>query len=293
MHEWFALLRGALAALPGPDGIEEWLSDSGLQRSELYTVVIAYLSQPTFTFETLAEWRPYAAPGLLNTQLDAVLDKGFVQAEEPQAYRLTEEGLELIRTWTQRVRAHLAGLTPLPDRDLRRLSTLLSRIVQSIIDSPPPPSKDRLLGSRRIAPAAGAAPVVHIDQYLTDLVHFRDDAHVSAWRPYDFDGPSIEVLTLLWRGEAEDVDGLSASLSERRGFARDHYAGVVKGLQERGLVETSQETLAVTDEGRALREEIEATTDRYYMFAWTALSPVDVQELRSLLQRLTQALSGP
>jgi DNA-binding MarR family transcriptional regulator len=290
MHEWFALLHDALSALPGPEGIEEWLSGSGLQRSELHTLVIAYLSQPSFTFDTLADWRPYAAPGLLNTQLDAVLDKDFVQAEEPQAYRLTEKGLELIRIWSERVRAHLAGLTPLSARDLRRLSALLSHIVQAVFDAPSPPSKDRLLGSRRIAPAAGAAPMVHIDQYLTDLVHFRDDAHVSAWRQHGFDGPSIEVLTLLWRGEAENVDGISAALSEQRGFAHDHYVGVVKGLQERGLLEASQETLAVTDEGRALREEIEATTDRYYMFAWTALSPVDVQELRNLLQRLTQAL---
>jgi DNA-binding MarR family transcriptional regulator len=290
MQEWFALLHTALSALPGPEGIEQWLSDSGLQRSELHTLVIACLSQPSFTFDTLADWRPYAAPGLLNTQLDAVLDKGFVQAEEPQAYRLTEKGLELIRIWSERVRAHLAGLTPLPARDLRRLSALLSRIVQAVLDAPSPPSKDRLLGSRHIAPVAGAAPMVHIDQYLTDLVHFRDDAHVSAWRQHGFDGPSIEVLTLLWRGEAEDVDGLSAALSEQRGFVRDHYAGVVKGLQERGLVETSQEMLAVTAEGRTLREELEAATDRYYIFAWTALSPVDVQELRNLLQRLTQAL---
>jgi hypothetical protein len=290
MHEWFALLHAALSALPSPEGIEQWLSDSGLQRSELFTLVIAYLSQPSFTFDTLAGWRPYAAPGLLNAQLDAALDKGFVQAEEPQAYRLTERGLELIKAWSERVRAHLAGLTPLPARDLRRLSALLSRIVQAVLDAPSPPSKDRLLGSRRMAPAAGAAPMVHIDQYLTDLVHFRDDAHVSAWRQHGLDGPSVEVLTLLWRGEAQDIDGISAALSERRGFARDHYAGVAKGLQERGLVEATQETLAVSAEGRALREEIEAATDRYYMFAWTALSPVDVQELRTLLQRLTEAL---
>ena len=57
-------------------------------------------------------------------------------------------------------------------------------------------------------------------------------------------------------------------------------------------MDASQSTLAVTPEGRALREEIEATTDRYYVLLWTALSPVDMLELRHLLQRLVQAVSG-
>lgn len=292
MEEWFTLVQTALSALPAPEGIEQWLGDSGLQRTELGTLVIAYLCQPSLTFDTLADWTPYAAPGLLKTRLGVLLEKGFLQAEEAQEYHLTDRGSELIQNWIKKVRTHLAGLAPLPDRDLCRLSALLSRMVQSALDSPPPPSKDHLLSSRRIAPAASDAPMVHIDQYLTDLVYFRDDAHVSAWREHNLEGPSIEVLTLLWRGEAEDVDGLSATLFERRGYTRDDYEDVVRGLQERGLVDASQSTLAVTPEGRALRQEIEATTERYYMLPWTVVSPVDVQELRNLLQRLVQALSG-
>jgi DNA-binding MarR family transcriptional regulator len=291
MGEWSTLLQSALSVLPAPDGIEQWLSDSGLQRTELHTLVIAYLCHPSLTLTTLADWIPYAAPELLRTRLGALLDKGFMDTEDAREYRLKESGLELIQEWIRRTRACLAKLAPLPARDLRRLSALLSRIVKAALDTPPPPDKDRLLGSRRLAPAGRAAPMVHIDQYLTDLVYFRDDAHVSAWRQYEFDGPSVELLTLLWRGEAETVDGLSAALSERRGYRRDYYADVVNGLQERGLVDASQPKLAVTAEGRATREAIEAATDRCYMFPWTVLSPVEVQELRSQLQRLVQVLS--
>jgi len=85
------------------------------------------------------------------------------------------------------------------------------------------------------------------------------------------------------------VDGLSAALSKQRSYTRDGYARVVKDLLERGLVDVSESALAVTPEGRALREEIEAATEHYYMFPWTVLSPVDVQELRDLLKRFTQA----
>jgi len=292
MEEWPTLLQTAFSALYRPESIEAWLSDSGLQRAELSTLVCAYLCPPPLTFDMLADWMPYNAPELLRTRLGVLLNKGFIQAVNGQEYRLTDKGLELVQSWTERERVRLAGLTPLPPRDLHRLSTLLSRIVQAALAAPPPPGKDRLLSSRRIAPSANAAPMVQIDQYLTDLVYFRDDAHVSAWRRHNFDGPAIEVLTLLWRGEATDVDGLSAALTEQRGYTRDDYAPIVERLQERGLVDASQPTLAVTPQGSALRKEIEATTDRYHMFPWTVLSPVDVQELRSLLLRFAQALSG-
>jgi hypothetical protein len=132
--------------------------------------------------------------------------------------------------------------------------------------------------------------MVQIDQSLTDLFWFRDDAHVAAWRKAGFNSIFIEVLTLLWRGEAHDVDGLSAALSERRGYARDDYASCVRTLAKRGLVDASRPALTVTATGRAVRDDIEAMTDRYYMFPWATLLPVEVKQLRDLLRRFTSAL---
>lgn len=200
MEKWFILLRTALSALSRPADIEEWLSDYGLHRAEFGTLVVAFLCQPPLTFDMLADWTPYTAPGLLRTRLGILQDRGFVQAVNAQECRLTDKGLELIQSWIEKARAHLAGLAPLAARDLRRLSALLARLVKAASAALPPPDKDRLLSSRRIAPAATVVPMVHIDQYLTDMVHFRDDAHVSAWRERGFNGPSIEALTLLWRG---------------------------------------------------------------------------------------------
>ncbi len=204
---------------------------------------------------------------------------------------MTDQAADLIRRWVERERENLASLTPLPQHDLERLADLLSRVVQAALAAPPAPDKERLLGSRRLAPPSGATPAVLIDQYLTDLYWFRDDAHVAAWRKASFNSMSIEVLTLLWRGEAHDVDGLSAALSERRGYTRDDYVGCVQVLAECGLVDASQPVLAVTAAGRALREQIEATTDEYYMFPWTVLLPAELKQLRDLLQRFTASLA--
>jgi DNA-binding MarR family transcriptional regulator len=256
----------------------------------LTSLVVAHLCPSPFDFSTFAGCFPYGAPSLLRQRLGALEDKGLIQAPGADQFAVTEQGLAFLRKWIDQQRAHLATLTPLPVGDLRRMSHLLSAVVSAALAAPPPVVKDCLVGSRRIAPAVGEALMVQIDQYLTDLQWFRDDAHVSAWRQHKLEGPEVEVLTLLWRGEAHDLDGLSAALSERRGYSRDRYAAFVDALAGRGWVDASSPKLSLTAEGGALRQEIEEATERYYMFPWTALNPTDLQALRRLLERFAHAL---
>lgn len=293
MGEWSDLVGNALRALPRPPELVQLFSAAALQQPEWSTLVSAHVCEPPFSLDVLADRMPYASPALLQARVDALLSKGLLQEVASQEYILTDKATDLIRSWVMREREHLAGLVSLPRQDLERLVTLLSRVVQAALAALPPPDKERLLGSRRLAPAPDAAPTVQIDQYLTDLFWFRDDAHVAAWRKASFNSISIEVLTLLWRGEARDVDALTAALSERRGYTREDYGSCVQTLAERGLVDASQPALSVTAAGSALREEIEAATDRYYMFPWTVLLPVEVKQLRDLLQRLTATLKQP
>jgi len=293
MSEWSDLVANAAGALPQAPALAQLLSDAALQPPEWGTLVRAHLCEPPFTLDMLANRVPYAAPTLLKTRLGALLSRGLVQEAAPQEYILTDQAADLIRRWTEREREHLASLTPLPPQDLNRLVALLSRVVQAALAAPPPPDKVCLPGSRRLAPAADAAPMVQIDQYLTDLYWFRDDAHIAAWRKASFNSVSIEVLTLLWRGEAHNVDELSTALSARRGHAREDYASCVEVLAECGLLDASQPALSVTEAGRVLRDQIEATTDAYYMFPWTVLLPVEVKQLRDLMQRFAAALKQP
>nr|MBC7245017.1 hypothetical protein [Chloroflexota bacterium] len=293
MEEWFALVQSALSALPRPSDTAEMLHNAGLLPAEWDMLVSSYLCEPPPSVDLLAEWLPYTAPQLCKARLTALLEKGFLQALNEQECLLTDRAVELIETWVERKRAQLAAQAPLPWRDLRQLAHLLSRIVQAALAAPPPPHKIHLLGNQRLAPSADAAPMMHIDQSLTDLLWFRDDAHIAAWREHGFDGPSIEVLTLVWRGEATDLDGLSAMLSEQRGYSRQDYARVVARLQARDFVHVSAAELSVTPAGRAVREEIESTTDRYFMFPWTALLPIEVRQLRDLLQCFVHASSAP
>lgn len=289
MEEWFALVQSALQALPAAPGLE-WMDDAGLDRGQLTSLVVAHLCPSPFDFSAFADWFPYGAPNLLRRRLGVLADKGLIQALGADQFAITEQGLAFLKKWIDQQRAHLAALTPLPVGDLRRIVHLLSTVVSAALAAPPSVVKDCLVGSRRIAPTAGGALMVQIDQYLTDLQCFRDDAHISAWRQHKLEGPEVEVLTLLWRGEAEDLDGLGAALSERRGYSRDQYAAFVRALAGRGWVHAAQTSLSLTEEGAALRGEIEEATERYYMFPWTALNPTDLQALRRLLERFVHAL---
>jgi len=291
MEDWYALVQDAFAALPRLNDQAEWLHHARLQPAEWDVLRTAYLCEPPPSVVSLAEWLPYTSPDLLRTHLGALLEKGLLQALNEQEYFLTDRAVEFIETRVEQERAFLAAQSPLPARDLQRLAHLLARIVQAALAAPPPPEKTCLLGSQRLMPPADAAPMAFIDQYLTDLLYFRDDAHVAAWRRHGFDGPVVEALMLLWRGEVSDVDGLSAALSAQRGYSRQDYARFVARLQARDWVDASGPTLIVTPDGRVLCEEIAATTDRYYMFPWTALLPVEVRQLRDLLQHLTEAFA--
>jgi len=292
MEDLQTLAQNALYALPQPPGIEDWLQTQGLQRVEMGLLFRAHLLEAPFTPDSLRAWAPYASPDLVGSRLQDLLDLGCLQAVEDGGYIVTDKGLGLVQEWAERIRAHLTTLTPLAPRELSRLATLLRRVVQAALVAPPPPHKDRLQAGQKIAPSADAAPMAQIDQYLTDLNMLRDDAHVAAWQEHGFEGPSIEALTLLWRGEAHNADGLSTALAERRGYAGPDYTRVVDGLAERGWLDASAPELTLTPEGLAQREQVETTTNRYFSFIWTVLKPVELQDLADLLQRFTQALKA-
>jgi hypothetical protein len=79
----------------------------------------------------------------------------------------------------------------------------------------------------------------------------RGDGHVAAWISH-VDAVEISVLTELWWGIEPD------SYLWTRGWDGDEAAAARARLVDRGLLDGDH---ALTDDGRALRERIECTTD--------------------------------
>lgn len=77
-------------------------------------------------------------------------------------------------------------------------------------------------------------------------------------------GPDLNVLTQLWRDEADTPAGLAALLGAG---TEAHVDASLTALRRAGLVE-ALEPLRPTARGRADRDAIEADTDRSFFAPW-------------------------
>ena len=237
----------------------------------------------------LAAWSPYTAPALNESRLAASARLGFLRDAGDGNYFLTNAGRTAAERITSAAYAYMAMLQPVPAADLSRLGALLRRLVDACLTAPQPPGKWHLQLSRRTDPG-GAAPIVAcIDQYLTDLNAYRNDASLSVWQPFGCTGATWEAFTYLWRGKARTLDELCDRLAFR-GHAREDYADALEALSARGWIASEGDGYRLTDAGRAEREDAERTTDTYFFAPWACLNEGDLEELRSLLVGLRDGL---
>ena len=131
--------------------------------------------------------------------------------------------------------------------------------------------------------------MVRIDQYLSDLAAFRDDAHLAAWQSHSIEGHIWEAFTYLWRGEVTTLAGLYHKL-ERRGNSQDEYKQALENLIKRGWVKEEAGEYRVTPPGQDVRQAVEEATDRYFYGAWSCFSQGEKEELQTLLNLLRDGL---
>lgn len=241
--------------------------------------------------ERLAVRGPYTALALNAERLAESARLGLLTPAGPGEYYLTEAGLTAARRIFEAAYESMAPLHPLSASDLQRLAGLLLRIVEATQMAPEPPGKWSFRLSRRIDPGQAAPPLVWIDQYLSDLNAYRDDSHLAVWRPYNISGAGWEAFTYLWRGAARTLADVCEQLAFR-GHAQETYAAALGDLVARGWLAADGGGYQLTDQGRMLRQEAEAATDRYFYAPWGCLNAEELTELRRLLAALQNALAG-
>jgi hypothetical protein len=241
------------------------------------------------TADALAALAPYTAPDQREERLGKALQGGFLSEESPGHYRLTVSGREALAAFFDYAQAAIAAVPVLDTADLETVARLLQRIVEATAGLPEPASKNNLAGSRWTDPGPEGAVMARIDQYLTDLQRYRDDAHIAAWQPYGVGGRSWEAFTLLWRDQAHTAGELVENLPYR-GYSADDYGETLQSLARQGWIEAVGDTWRVTRRGRALREEAEEATDAYFYAGWDTLDSTELELLGSLLAQLLAAL---
>jgi hypothetical protein len=239
----------------------------------------------------LAAWSPYTALALDESRLAASAQLGFLRDAGGGNYYLTDAGQTAAKRITSAAYAYMASLQPLPAADLGRLSDLLRRLVDACLAAPEPPDKWHLQLSRRTDPGEAAPIVARIDQYLTDLNAYRNDASLSVWQPLGVSGAAWEAFTCIWRGEAQTLDELCSRLAMRRHACSD-YADALADLVAQGWAVTTDGRYRLNDVGRTVREDAERGIDQCFFAPWACLEAREAVELAALLGGLRDGLSG-
>ncbi|GIE85670.1 SCO6745 family protein [Actinoplanes regularis] len=119
-------------------------------------------------------------------------------------------------------------------------------------------------------------------QAQTVLREFRGDGHVAALLLAGLTG--LEALVL----HAASGEVPERFLRRSRGWSDEQWAGAVDGLRRRGLIEGDDP--ALSDDGRAQRDWIEAATDRLATPAYAVLGAEGCSRLAELARPLSQAI---
>ncbi len=234
----------------------------------------------------------YTAETLYSRRLNEAAGLGLVEEvkNQPGVFRLTPYGREAADKIIQAAFDCMRQLQPLPAEELEGLAALLYRLVDACLKAPSPPGKWCIQLSHRLDTGEDAHVIIRIDQYLSDLSSYRDDAHLAAWQPHRCSGQAWEAFTLLWRGEASTLDELFTKL-ERRGFSREEYRQALDDLIVRGWLQAENERYSLTPLGVQIRQAAEELTDEYFYAPWRELGEADLQNLRGLLIRLRENLA--
>lgn len=199
----------------------------------------------------------------LQAQIAAAEAAGLLEARDGR-WSLTDRGQQVVAEHRRAIDAHLASLAPIAAGELARLAELLGEALRSAASSPAPVCRDHSPRGTRYRWQPPSSPMAALDAAIYGLWQVRDDCHVQAWQDEGLDGPTLDVMTRIWHGEAKSADELAGKMPTQR--PQDVQAAVAR-LRAAGWL-TDGDPLALSAAGVASRERIEAATDAYFFAPW-------------------------
>jgi len=237
---------------------------------------------------SLAMRGPYTADDAYRSRLAALAEREYLAEAVPGQYRMTAHGRSESDEVIQAAYQVMVQADPLPAKESRRLGELLEVLVQACMHTPPPPDTWSIDLSYRLMPTRDMR-LPYIEQAISCLNGYRDDAHLAAWRPTGISPTALESLTLLWRGQAASLSELFERLANR-GNPMSEYTRALEELRQQGYLVGPDDAPRLTAAGQAFRQRVEEDTDHYFFAPWGCLDQAARQELYRLLTRLADGL---
>ncbi len=263
---------------------------SGLNSAEFYLLIAV----PTFlpdavSVEVLQVRGAYTSPQHYESILKSLESKKMLVNIGSRQYTATETGLNIIKEIMQSVRSAVASIQPLTVTEMMDLASRLKDCADACMNAPEPPGTWSIRHARRQDPGPRAAVMARIEQFLTELIAYRDDAHLAAWRSYEPNGHAWDVLTLLWTEKEMYIEEINAKL-KRRGHSLDHTRLAVENLIKKGWVTQDQEIVQITAFGADVRKIAEETTNRYYYLPFKSFTESEMDATIQLVDKFRRAL---
>jgi hypothetical protein len=187
----------------------------------------------------------------------------------PDAWRFSSPDKAVVARMEIADNAIRTYFDPLPDA--QRIAELLEKVMHAAR----PEGRPLFAGNAALPPPD--EPHMKMWWACTALREHRGDGHVVCLTHADIDGCEAHVLSAA-------VGAVKASTQKKfRGWSDEDWSAAVERLATRGIVEADG---SLTTEGLALKEQIEADTDRLAAGPYASLSGAELDELIGGLEAL-------
>lgn len=233
---------------------------------------------------------PYMAAEVFINRLRSAAQKGWLVETSPGTFRLTETGHHICINLIDVARKEMVDIDPLSTEDSQKLTQYIDRLIQACINAEPPPNPWSLKLSYKLMPEEEPA-MPFIEQGFTCLSGYREDAQLASWTRTGMSATALDMLALLWRGEADSLESICDRLAHR-GHSCEVYESVLSDLRNVGYVNGDDDALFATGSGRVFCNQVEATAENYFFAPWSCLSEVERSDLGITLDKLISGLEA-
>lgn len=256
-----------------------------------WVAAIWLFGSANFTAADFMQMFPYGLANVNEERFDSAAQKGYLISNGKGGFIHTEEGLKIAKKLWRAAGDSLADLNPIPSENLQRLFGYFNRLIEAMLAAPEPPSHFYIAHKRDNYGRLGTeSPFEDFVVRFGALSAYRDDSHIAAWQALGVEGHAWDIFTRLWN--------TASPASSEQLFEKVAYRGIpielvvqnLQNLSERGWIESKDGEYQLTAEGRRIREEAEALTDRYFFTPWNCLSESELEDLFNMATQLRDGL---
>lgn len=232
---------------------------------------------------------PYISSEHYRAILSGLAAAGLLKLVAADQFHLTDQGLAALKQTLNAVYTAVAGVQSLSVTKTMDLASRLKDLADACMAAPDPPGIWCIQHVRRMDPGSGSPMMARIDQFLSELVVFRDDAHLASWRQLGCSGHAWDILTLLWVELEGTIEDINRKL-KRCGFTLEQTAAAVDELLARDWLKYLNGKLRISINGAEVRQAAEMQTERYYIERFSGFSGLELARTLDLVKEHRRGL---